>query len=106
MREERVHYLEPIYDSRKSFYKKAIVKVEEDNLNYNELLYSYGILVAIYTKDKMTELRQYNYLGNFSQTTTRHQKEFFRQKGATLEEVNKLIRKGRKFKKPIEVLEK
>lgn len=106
MREERVYYLEPIYDSRKSFYKKAIVKVEEDNLNYNELLYSYGILVAIYTKDKITELRQYNYLGNFSQTTTRHQKEFFRQKGATLEEVNKLIRKGRKFKKPIEVLEK
>lgn len=106
MREERVYYLEPIYDSRKSFYKKAIVKVEEDNLNYNELLYSYGILVAIYTKDKITELRQYNYLGSFSQTTTRHQKEFFRQKGATLEEVNKLIRKGRKFKKPIEVLEK
>lgn len=106
MREERVYYLEPIYDSRKSFYKKAIVKVEEDNLNYNELLYSYGILVAIYTKDKITELRQYSYLGNFSQTTTRHQKEFFRQKGATLEEVNKLIRKGRKFKKPIEVLEK
>lgn len=106
MREERVYYLEPIYDSRKSFYKKAIVKVEEDNLNYNELLYSYGILVAIYTKDKITELRQYNYLGNFSQTTTRHQKEFFRQKGATLEEVNKLIRKGRKFRKPIEVLEK
>lgn len=54
----------------------------------------------------MTELRQYNYLGSYSQTTTRHQKEFFRQKGVTLEEVNKLIRKGRKFKKPIEVLEK
>lgn len=106
MKEEREYYLEPIYDSRKSFYKKALVKIKEDNISYNELLYSYGTLVAIYTKDKMTELRQYNYLGNFSQTTTRHQKEFFRQKGATLEEVNKLIRKGRKFKKPIEVLEK
>ena len=106
MKEEKECYLEPIYDSRNSFYKKALVKIKEDNISYNELLYSYGTLVAIYTKDKMTELRQYNYLGNFSQTTTRHQKEFFRQKGATLEEVNKLIRKGRKFKKPIEVLEK
>ena len=103
MKEEKEYYLEPIYDSRKSFYKKALVKIIEGDITYNELLYSYGTLVAIYTKDKITELRQYNYLGNFSQTTTRHQKEFFRQKGATLEEVNKLIRKGRKFKKPIEV---
>lgn len=103
---KKEYYLEPIYDSRKSFYKKAYVEIKEDNLAYNELLYSYNTLVAIYTKDKITELKQYNYLGNFSQTTTRHQKEFFRQKGATLEEVNKLIRKGRKFKKPIEILEK
>lgn len=106
MKEEKKYYLEPIYDSRKSFYKKALVKIKEDNISYNELLYSYGTLVAIYTKDKITDLEQFNYLGNFSQTTTRHQKEFFRQKGAILEEVNKLIRKGRKFKKPIEVLEK
>lgn len=106
MKEEKYYYLEPIYDSRKSFYKKALVKITEDNITYNELLYSYGILVAIYTKDKITDLEQFNYLGSYSQTTTRHQKEFFRQKGATLEEVNKLIRKGRKFKKPMEVLEK
>lgn len=106
MKEEKKYYLEPIYDSRKSFYKKALVKIKEDNISHNELLYSYGTLVAIYTKDKITDLEQFDYLGNFSQTTTRHQKEFFRQKGATLEEVNKLIRKGRKFKKPIEVLEK
>lgn len=103
---KKEYYLETIYDSRKSFYKKALVNIKEDNISYNELLYSYNTLVAIYTKDKLTDLEQYNYLGNFSQTTTRHQKEFFRQKGATLEEVNRLIRKGRKFKKPIEVLEK
>ena len=103
---KKEYYLETIYDSRKSFYKKALVKIKEDNLAYNELLYSYNTLVAIYTKDKITDLEQFNYLGYFSQTTKRHQKEFFRQKGATLEEVNRLIRKGRKFKKPIEVLEK
>ena len=94
MREERVYYLEPIYDSRKSFYKKAIVKVEEDNLNYNELLYSYGILVAIYTKDKITDLEQFTVNGKFSQTTTRHQKEFFRQKGLSDKELITLFKIG------------
>ena len=94
MKEEREYYLEPIYDSRNSFYKKALVKIKEDNISYNELLYSYGTLVAIYTKDKMTELRQYNYLGNFSQTTTRHQKEFFRQKGLSDKELITLFKTG------------
>lgn len=81
MQEEKEYYLEPIYDYRNSFHKKALVKITEDNITYNELLYSYGTIVAIYTKDKMTDLEQFDYLGNFSQTTTRHQKEFFRQKG-------------------------
>ena len=94
MRKEKEYYLEPIYDSRNSFYKKALVKIKEDNITYNELLYSYGALVAIYTKDKMTELRQYNYLGNFSQTTTRHQKEFFRQNGLSDKEVITLFKTG------------
>ena len=94
MKEEKECYLEPIYDYRNSFYKKALVKVKEDNISYNELLYSYGTLVAIYTKDKMTELRQYNYLGNFSQTTTRHQTEFFRQKGLSDKELITLFKTG------------
>ena len=84
---KKEYYLEPIYDYRNSFYKKAIVKVEEDNLSYNELLYSYNKLVAIYTKDKMTDLEQFNYLGYFSQTTKRHQTEFFRQKGLSEKEL-------------------
>lgn len=87
MKEEKEYYLEPIYDSRNSFYKKALVKIKEDNLTYNELLYSYGTLVAIYTKDKITDLEQFNYLGYFSQTTKRHQKEFFRQKGLNEKEL-------------------
>ena len=94
MKEEKECYLEPIYDSRNSFYKKALVKIKEDNISYNELLYSYGTLVAIYTKDKMTELRQYNYLGNFSQTTKRHQTEFFRQKGLNEKELITLFKTG------------
>ena len=94
MKEEKECYLEPIYDSRNSFYKKALVKIKEDNISYNELLYSYGTLVAIYTKDKITDLEQFNYLGYFSQTTTRHQKEFFRQKGLSDKELITLFKTG------------
>ena len=88
------YYLECQYDARKSFYKKAKVVIEEDNICFNELLYSYGTLVAIYTKDKMSTLEQFSYLGKYSQTTTRHQKEFFRQKGLTEKEIKELFDKG------------
>ena len=88
------YYLECRYDSRQSFYKKAKVVIEEDNICFNELLYSYGTLVAIYTKDKMSALEQFSYLGKYSQTTTRHQKEFFRQKGLTEKEIKELFDKG------------
>ena len=88
------YYLDTIYDSRQSFYKKALVEIKEDNISYNELLYSYGTLVAIYTKDKITDLEQFNYLGYFSQTTKRHQKEFFRQKGLSEKELITLFETG------------
>lgn len=91
---KKEYYLEPIYDYRNSFYKKALVKIKEDNISYNELLYSYGSLVAIYTKDKMTDLEQFNYLGYFSQTTKRHQTEFFRQKGLSDKELITLFKTG------------
>lgn len=94
MEEIKIYYLEPIYDSIESFYKKAIVVVKEDNLAYNELLYSYNTLVAVYTKDKLTDLEQFNYLGKFSQTTKRHQKEFFRQKGLSDKELITLFKTG------------
>lgn len=94
MKEEKEYYLEPIYDYRNSFYKKALVKIKEDNITYNELLYSYGTLVAIYTKDKITDLEQFNYLGYFSQTTKRHQTEFFRQKGLSDKELITLFKTG------------
>ena len=88
------YYLKCQYDARQSFYKKAKVVIKEDSICYNELLYSYGTLVAIYTKDKMGTLEEFSYLGKYSQTTTRHQKEFFRQKGLTEKETKELFDKG------------
>ena len=81
------------YDSRASFYGKAQVKVKEDNICYNELLYSYDTLVAIYTKDKIKNIEQFNYLGKYSQTTTRHQKEFFKQHGLSDKGIKELFDK-------------
>lgn len=82
------------FDARKSFYKKAKVKIKEDNLTCNELLYSYGTLVAIYTKDKLSNLEQFTCNGYFSQTTKRHQKEFFKQHGLNDKEIVKLFNIG------------
>lgn len=84
----------PRYDSRQSFYGKAIVETKEDNISYNELLFSYDTLVAIYTKDKKTNLKQYTYCGKYSQTTSRHQKEFFKQNGLTDKQIKELIKEG------------
>ena len=71
--------LDCIYDSRKSFYGKAVVeKIEEfGTVRYN--LYSYGTLVAYIMNDLDKMQRISTYLGKYSQTTTRHQREFFKQ---------------------------
>ena len=82
------------YSTRKSFYGKATVKEEEDNICKNYLLYSYGTLVGIYTEDKITGCKIYHYLGHYSATTTTHQKEFFKQNGLTDAEIKKLFKEG------------
>lgn len=84
--------LECRYDSRKSFYGKAIVH-ESRNL-YGTLLelYSYGTLVA--KIDTYKNNTKYEYLGKYSQTTTRHQKEFFKQYGLSDKEIKKLFKDG------------
>lgn len=80
------------YDIRKSFYGKARV-VEEKIENGTTLkLYSYGTLVA--TIDAIKNRTIYNYLGKYSQTTTRHQKEFFKQYGLSDKEIKELFKKG------------
>lgn len=88
------YFLEPRFDARASFYKKAKVVIKEDNIAYNALLYSYNTLVGTYTKDKISDLEQFTCNGRFSQTTTRHQKEFFKQKGLDDKQIKELFNKG------------
>lgn len=91
--------LECRYDSRKSFYGKAKFKNHVDmqgNVFMTEL-YSYGTLVAkieyYYYKSKL-EKTVYEYFGKYSQTTTRHQKEFFKQNGLSWKEIDELFKNG------------
>lgn len=83
----------PQYDTRKSFYKKAIVKEYEDENAKTWQLLSYNTLVAniVKYKDKIV----YEYFGKYSQTTTRHQKEFFKQNGLTEKQLKELFKIGR-----------
>lgn len=76
--EDTEEYLEPRFDSRNSFYKKAKV-VKKDN--GDEELYSYGTHVGGVRGGKPYSK------GKWSQTTTRHQKEYFKQKGFNPKEV-------------------
>ena len=84
--------LECRYDARKSFYGKAKV-LEQTMSDWKEIdLYSYGTLVAKIIETK--KHRKYIYEGKYSQTTTRHQKEFFRQNGLSDKEIKELFDKG------------
>ena len=68
----KVFDLDSRYDARKSFYGKAKVLCYD---NGDIELQSYNTIVSRYTKadNKLT------HLGKWSQTTTRHQKEFTKQ---------------------------
>lgn len=72
VRESR-YALEPEYDSRASFYGKAIVEVNGNK----QTLYSYNTKVAEIDGDTATVF------GTYSQTTLRHIKEFLKQNGFT-----------------------
>ena len=63
--------LETIYDSRDSFYGKAKVELDENQI----ILYSYGTLVA-FIENSIAYIT-----GDYSQTTLRHIKEFLLQNG-------------------------
>lgn len=69
--EEALRNLNPVYDSRSSFYNKAKVY---DNGNIVEL-YSYDTLVSKYDKNT----GEVEHLGKYSPTTSRHQREFEKQ---------------------------
>ena len=85
------------YDSRQSFYGKARVEITTSPDLYVEKLYSYGTLVASAEAHYylgQVEKRVYKYNGCYSQTTTRHQKEFFRQQGLNDKEIKELFKNG------------
>lgn len=88
---DKKYELQSIYSNCKSFYGKAEVEIEEDNIVKVLKLYSYNTLVAIVTYDNMSSMVQYDCLGKFSQTTRRHQKEFFKQNGLSDKDINILF---------------
>lgn len=66
----RIYELEPRFDARKSFYGKAKI-IDYENGIFE--LQSYDTIVSRCVNGKVEEL------GKFSNTTTRHQKEFRKQ---------------------------
>lgn len=85
-----MYELRPIYDTRKSFYGKAIVKEETRKNVFMLILYSYMKPVA--RVEKYDNRCVFRILGKFSQTTTRHQKEFFKQNGVNEEHLKRLFK--------------
>ena len=86
--------LECIYDSRKSFYGKAEIEKTFSAEKGVLKLYSYGTHVATITDFAYSMKRVYECLGKYSQTTTRHQKEFFKQNGLSDKEIKELFKNG------------
>ena len=85
--------LECQYDTRKSFYGKAIVEETKNNNVEDYKLYSYDTLVARITI--IGNIVTYHYFGKYSQTTTRHQKEFYKQYGNLSDkELKELFKNG------------
>ena len=89
-----MYNLECEYDSRASFYGKAKVETTTTTYEQTKDLYSYGTLVASIVYNFIDNIITYRYLGKFSQTTTRHQKEFFRQQCLNDNEIKELFKKG------------
>ena len=82
------------YDTRKSFYGKAVVEEQEDDIARTLHLLSYNTFVANIVYYKQNNRVVYEYFGKYSQTTTRHQKEFFRQNGLSEREIKELMKTG------------
>lgn len=75
--EVKDEFLEPVYNSQKDYYKKAIVKTLDNNI---KLLYSYNTLVCIIYNDNRYILNDnINDRLLFSNTTLKHIKDFLLQ---------------------------
>lgn len=88
-----MYELQCIFDSRQSFYGKAQVEIKQYDNFIATILYSYGTEVAS-IEEYNNSMKIYFYNGKYSQTTTRHQKEFFKQKGLSEKELKKLFENG------------
>ena len=86
--------LECRFDSRASFYGKAQVEVQKTTYEQTKDLYSYEVLVASIVYNFIDNTITYQYFGKYSQTTTRHQKEFFKQNGLSDREIKELFKNG------------
>jgi hypothetical protein len=82
------------YDSRNSFYGKASVEIYEDKKGKRIDLISYSTNVARINYENESGDILYEYFGKYSQTTTRHQKEFFKQFGLSDKEIDELWKNG------------
>lgn len=71
----KMYQLMPIYDSRKDFYHKAIVR----EMKNKSILYSYETRVCTIKGDKVYLNKKVDKDLLFSQTTLRHIKEFIAQ---------------------------
>lgn len=89
-----MYNLECEFDTRKSFYKKAYVEVQKNDFECTKDLYSYGTLVASVVWNYEEHTLTYQYFGRYSQTTTRHQKEFFKQEGLNGKEIKDVFKNG------------
>lgn len=83
--------LQPQYDSAQSFYRKAYIISNPDTAEAPDehvlLLRSYSTIVAAITADGKAKV-----FGLYSQTTTRHIKEFLRQNGFKAESSKQIMK--------------
>ena len=89
-----IEELQTRYDTRASFYGKAHIITHKNDIEQVQELKSYNTIVARCITNFVDGIILYQYLGNYSQTTTRHQKEFFRQLGLSDKEIKKLFKEG------------
>ena len=88
-----IYDLDCRYDARQSFYGKAKVEEKQYDNFVCYILYSYGTDVASIERYN-NGMVIYLYNGKYSQTTTRHQKEFFKQNGLSNYEITELFKEG------------
>lgn len=97
-----IYELIPIHSNVKSFYGKAKVQLNKTNNTEVYTLLSYDTKVATCVKDTETNNITSTLVDIFSNTTTRHQKEFFQQMGMSEKDVDDLFKEYRNLKKESE----